>query len=176
MIGERERNRQRKLQAQTGREWDAEKTQESLSDRGRGSGYRRGMHGAVVSDVSRTPEDSVPEENWETGRGGNRGRGRGARGGRGRGRGGGGARRDENEPAPQSAGAALSTASFNPEADFPALPNGNAPEKPSVSVPLPSLDAASPLTPVGTWADQMEPPPPAKPAEVVATDDQAGGS
>jgi hypothetical protein len=175
MIGERERNRQRKLQAQTGREWDAEKTQESLSDRGRGSGYRHGMHGAVVSDVSRTPEGSLPEENWETGRGGNRGRGRGARGGRG-GRGRGGGRRDEKEPAPPSSNAAPSTASFNPEADFPALPNGSAPpEKPSVSVPLASLDTASPSTPVGTWADQMEPPP-AKPAEVVATDDQTAGS
>ena len=169
MNGERERNRQRKLDAQTGRAWDAEKNEETLlNSRGRGSGYRRGMHGGIAHDVSRTGENPELEGDWESGRQHGNYRGRGPRGGRGGGRGrgrgrGGGFGRDTktnatDDGSPQyTSGAQLSQPSFNSESDFPALPTGtDAPPKLDASVTAPSTDPASPATPAGTWADQME--------------------
>ena len=88
MMGERERNRQRKLQAVKGREWDLEK-EEGFSGTGgeKRRGAARGAYGGVVTD--RQTVDKLAESVAEVAisssgqRGGTRGRGRGgARGGR----------------------------------------------------------------------------------------------
>ncbi|KAJ9486537.1 hypothetical protein VN97_g6810 [Penicillium thymicola] len=84
MDSEREKNRQRKLKAQTGREWDSQKREEDYDPRGGGSKFRRGMHGGVSGAVRRDSEEAHPEEAADH-PGGNRGSGRGGRGGRGRG-------------------------------------------------------------------------------------------
>lgn len=84
MDSEREKNRQRKLKAQTGREWDSQKREEDYDPRGGGSQFRRGMHGGVSGAVRRDFEDARSEEANDH-PGGNRGRGRGGRGGRDRG-------------------------------------------------------------------------------------------
>ncbi|KAJ5164409.1 uncharacterized protein N7500_006239 [Penicillium coprophilum] len=84
MDSEREKNRQRKLKAQTGREWDSQKREEDYNPRGGGSQFRRGMHGGVSGAVRRDFEEAR-SENAEDHSGGNRGRGRGGRGGRDRG-------------------------------------------------------------------------------------------
>lgn len=84
MDSEREKNRQRKLKAQTGREWDSQKREEDYDPRGGGSQFRRGMHGGVSGAVRRDFEEARPEEAADHS-GSNRGRGRGGRGGRGRG-------------------------------------------------------------------------------------------
>lgn len=56
MDSERERNRQRKLEAVTGREWDATKREEDYNSLGRGgaSQFRRGMHGGVSGYARRS--------------------------------------------------------------------------------------------------------------------------
>ncbi|KAF9729656.1 hypothetical protein PMIN06_003229 [Paraphaeosphaeria minitans] len=85
MMGERERNRQMKLKAVGGREWDLEKEGgfEGTGDERR-RGAARGAHGGVAG-VTRTVGDEYAlqqeEGNTSTTRG--RGRGRGGRGGRG---------------------------------------------------------------------------------------------
>ncbi|KAJ6128708.1 hypothetical protein N7471_009925 [Penicillium samsonianum] len=84
MDSEREKNRQRKLKAQTGREWDSQKREEDYDPRGGGSQFRRGMHGGVSGAVRRGFEDARSEDAADHS-GGNRGRGRGGRGGRDRG-------------------------------------------------------------------------------------------
>lgn len=84
MDSEREKNRQRKLKAQTGREWDSQKREEDYDPRGGGSQFRRGMHGGVSGAVRRDFEDARSEDAADHS-GGNRGRGRGGRGGRDRG-------------------------------------------------------------------------------------------
>ncbi|KAG0158111.1 hypothetical protein PDIDSM_5624 [Penicillium digitatum] len=84
MDTEREKNRQRKLKAQTGREWDSQKREEDYDPRGGGSQFRRGMHGGVSGTVRRNFEDARSEDVVDHS-GGNRGRGRGGRGGRDRG-------------------------------------------------------------------------------------------
>ncbi|KAH8587129.1 hypothetical protein B0O99DRAFT_656545 [Bisporella sp. PMI_857] len=106
---ERAKNRERKLKAQGGREWDSEKTEADLVDRrGRSSEYVRGGHGGVIRGGLGGSRFAGGEEG-DVGR--NReafeGRGRG-RGGRGRG-GGRGGKPVENVTVPK------------PE-DFPALP------------------------------------------------------
>lgn len=58
MMGEREKNRLRKLDAAQGRDWDAEKYDEQRHHSGNGgreghSRYRRGAHGGVVNGQSR---------------------------------------------------------------------------------------------------------------------------
>ncbi|PSK50437.1 AP-1-like transcription factor [Elsinoe australis] len=87
MMGEREKNRMRKLKAQEGREWDSEKREEDFSDRRRG--YGRGAHGGItgtrLSDGPKGngppgPEDDGREYIYRENRGS--GRGRGGRGGR----------------------------------------------------------------------------------------------
>lgn len=97
MMGEREQNRQRKLGALHGREWDAEK-EEGFSGTGeeRRRGAARGAHGGVVRDSRPAPADNSPDDfnirgtaegddtrDAHTQRGRGRGRGRGGRGGRG---------------------------------------------------------------------------------------------
>ncbi|KAJ5383631.1 hypothetical protein N7517_001542 [Penicillium concentricum] len=84
MDTEREKNRQRKLKAQTGREWDSQKREEDYDPRGGGSQFRRGMHGGVSGAVRRDFEEARSEDVADHS-GGNRGRGRGGRGGRDRG-------------------------------------------------------------------------------------------
>ncbi|KAI9759250.1 MAG: hypothetical protein M4579_002459 [Chaenotheca gracillima] len=131
MDSEREKNRQRKMKAVQGREWDAEKKEEDMvAGRGRGSQFRRGVHGGVTrNDGDRGAGDSFG--NLQLGDGAQNGRGdystrgprsRGGRGGRGRGRGRGG-----SEPSPsqqeRSDGNGLGTASrSNADGEFPALP------------------------------------------------------
>ncbi|KAJ5129482.1 uncharacterized protein N7515_005521 [Penicillium bovifimosum] len=62
MDNEREQNRQRKLKAQTGREWDSQKREEDYNPRGGGSQFRRGMHGGVSGVTRRNFEGSRPED------------------------------------------------------------------------------------------------------------------
>lgn len=88
MMGEREKNRLRKLNAQGGREWDFEK-EEGFSGTGeeKRRGATRGAHGGIAG--SRHAEAPVSVEqvedagNQHYGQGRGRGRGRGGRGGRG---------------------------------------------------------------------------------------------
>lgn len=185
MNGERDKNRQRKLEAQTGREWDLNKKEEDYtSSRGRGSAYRRGAHGGIAYDLNRgakglhtgASETSIGENDYFRGRG--RGGGRG-----GHGRGGGNRRGDNNQPRRPSQEAShedASSASQKPpvigaESEFPALPSasvpgytGNVPSNSELtetnnqnenkSVPTPGFDdVVSPLTPQGgSWAEQVE--------------------
>jgi hypothetical protein len=123
MMGERERNRQRKMQALGGREWDAEKKEEDYAPEEARRGAKRGAHGAIVGarqGYAQQPEGrQVEEEDQEvTGarRGGERGRGRG------RGRGGrGGRQHDASHPNQQHDRVPVSQAP--PTAlDFPELP------------------------------------------------------
>ncbi|KAK2771140.1 hypothetical protein FQN53_005191, partial [Emmonsiellopsis sp. PD_33] len=178
MNGEREKNRLRKLNAQGGREWDAEKSAEAFSGRGgpaRSSAYRRGAHGGVAYDRGTTgsPGEAVEGDEpvyegdgskWGPD-GGVRGRGsgRGTRGGRGRGAKG---RGDYFGKAPHGAAAARNTTSSPPqitaEDEFPSLPQ----KGPDVVVPVAqsrsaenlaeNIEATSPISPLGTWADQVE--------------------
>jgi hypothetical protein len=141
---ERAKNRQRKLQAQGGREWDSEKVESDIVDgrgRGRSSEYVRGGHGRVISGglagsrYASTAQDEVDRGPLSRGRGGFEGRGRGNRSGRG-GRG---------EP----------VASTIPTADdFPSLP---APSKPPISATV--VDIKSPIEKgPGDWAEEMATP------------------
>ncbi|KAJ5923400.1 hypothetical protein N7454_008645 [Penicillium verhagenii] len=146
MDKEREQNRQRKLKAQTGREWDSEKREDDYNPRGGGSQYRRGMHGGVAGHVRRDfdgPSDD-PTSHVTPGRG----RGRGGRGGRGRGPSRGPQERSSSKD--QSDRKKSNTPGINDEADFPALPVGNksaksedtveASEKPAAAVKLPPVN------------------------------------
>ncbi|PGH27779.1 hypothetical protein AJ80_00567 [Polytolypa hystricis UAMH7299] len=195
MNGERERNRQRKLIAQKGREWDAEKDMEEFAGRGRGSAYRRGMHGGVVGgldgardrDAGDALVGDLPSAATDGGNGyfrGGRGGGRGGRGGpRGRGRGRGDSFNGPRTTPPhtthqEESGAAKPESTSSPaidaETEFPALPTtttttSSAPKPqpiiteqqqqtssstvPSFSIPD---SATTPITPQGTWADQVE--------------------
>lgn len=179
MVGERERNRQRKLQAQTGREWDAEKSEDTFGDRQRGgSTYRRGMHGGVVAaGDSRRAEDPAVDggdaefnSQWHRGRGGRgvrggRGRGQG-RGGRGRGgNGGGGGARSPTEHA--ASDIIKSPPPIAAESEFPALPGNNNNDNkkdssaPAVNTAQPATAATleTPISPMplqGSWADHED--------------------
>ncbi|OOQ83524.1 hypothetical protein PEBR_34452 [Penicillium brasilianum] len=162
MDNEREQNRQRKLKAQTGREWDSQKTEDDYNPRGGGSQFRRGMHGGVSGYARRDVDERPSEDGAGDHPSPGRGRGRGGRGGRGRG-GSHGPRGDRasskdllEKPA---------TPTVNNEADFPSLPAGKKPELPPTTTvetkamaqppSMEKLEATmSPLT--GTWADQVE--------------------
>jgi hypothetical protein len=142
---ERAKNRQRKLQAQGGREWDSEKVESDIVDgrgRGRSSEYVRGGHGGVIrgglagSRHAAALQDEANAGHASRGRGGFEGRGRGNRGGRG----------GRSEPA-----AAKEPATE----DFPSLP---APANPPKISP-PAVNIKSPIDkgPVN-WAEEMETP------------------
>ncbi|CAI7570285.1 unnamed protein product [Penicillium glandicola] len=181
MDSEREKNRQRKLKAQTGREWDSQKREEDYNPRGGGSQFRRGMHGGVSGPVRRDFEDVRTEEAADQS-GGNRGRGRGGRGGRDR-----GSPRAPQGDRPRKGLADSIYATESPSAPglddksaFPALPQ--APKKTEtkpVPTPEPKLKADTKIEPetapapskspsamekldstfspiTGTWADQFE--------------------
>ncbi|KAJ5537319.1 hypothetical protein N7513_010505 [Penicillium frequentans] len=164
MDKEREQNRQRKLKAQTGREWDSEKREDDYNPRGGGSQYRRGMHGGVSGQVRRD-FDGASEEPSHTTPG--RGRGRGGRGGRGRGPSRGSQERSSSKD--QSDRKDSKTPAVNDEADFPSLPAGKVPAKsektadagapaPAPAKPPPSMETLeSTMAPVtGSWADQFD--------------------
>lgn len=181
MDTERERNRMRKLGAQTGREWDAEKKEEDYNGRrgggGGGSQYRRGMHGAVSGavrrvDYSQSNDGAETVDDDHVNRGHDRGRGRG-RGGRGRGRGGTGSGRGGGMTAhDRSAASAASQRApgLDNESEFPSLPVKAAPKETTAStsntspvdkLSMPAgekiLSPGSTLTPAeGTWAEQVE--------------------
>lgn len=176
MDSERERNRQRKLNAVTGREWDSQKQEEDYNGSRGGRGNFRGMHGGVTGQVRRGLEDSrwatAPEEtpsdepseshsHHHHHNHSPRGRGRGGRrGGRGRG---GHRGHDEGAP-PQRQQEKPAAPALNSQAEFPALPGDSkkpstsaalSPEKATTSTTKP--DPLSPLSPVeGSWADQVE--------------------
>jgi hypothetical protein len=159
MDNEREQNRQRKLKAQTGREWDSQKREEDYNPRGGGSQFRRGMHGGV-SGHTRRDFDAAPSEELAADDllSPNRVRGRGGRSGRGRGpsRGPKGERASSREPSEKASSPAIN------KEDFPALPVGKKPEEdPKPAAPplekpsMETLEATmSPVT--GTWADQFD--------------------
>jgi hypothetical protein len=168
---ERAKNRERKIKAQGGREWDSEKVETDIVDRSRGgsSMYSRGAHGGVrgsgrggergglASSRYGASEDTeeVPFSGGRGGRGRGRGRGRaeydGARGGGrgGRGRGGyfNGAKSAETPP-------------LGGEADFPALPTpaSKPTSTPASKVETKEKPAASPGVVDGDWADEMATP------------------
>ncbi|KAJ5323133.1 hypothetical protein N7452_011422 [Penicillium brevicompactum] len=183
MDTEREKNRQRKLKAQTGREWDSQKREEDYNPRGGGSQFRRGMHGGV-SGVARHDVEENRTDGAADQAGGQRGRGRGGRGGRGRGS-------PRAAPVERSGNKGLSGSMWadspaqpvvDDKNEFPALPEGpkkteNKPETkvetktepkaepkaesqpaPAPAKPVPSLDTLdstfSPIT--GSWADQFD--------------------
>lgn len=156
MDNEREQNRQRKLKAQTGREWDSEKREEDYSPRGGGSQFRRGMHGGVSGYTRKDFDEGHAEESPSRGSPG-RGRGRGGRGGRGR-----GARGDRSVSRGPSEKTGEKPA-VNNDADFPSLPPGKPPLKTTETAPatakvpstMESLDSTfSPIS--GDWADQLD--------------------
>lgn len=147
MMGERERNRMRKLQSQGGREWDSEKKEEDF--RGAERGARRGAYGGVAgsryavgereqfAQTSSMAEAQDPVSQWVESQArevfGDRGRGRG-RGGRGRGRGRGGRENGDGAQRPQvQVPQAPPTAS-----DFPDLPAASG-AKPSDVKPAATL-------------------------------------
>lgn len=156
---ERAKNRERKIRAQGGREWDSEKTEADIVDgrsRGGSSQYTRGAHGGVRAlDDSRYhrggmgqdsgshgTRDSIPEPSERGKRGG---RGGGGRGGRGRGGGIFGSR--------NAAGGAPAVE------DFPSLP----PAPVSAKVPAQNASPADVKPLVGgsglgdsSWADEVE--------------------
>lgn len=156
MMGEREKNRQRKLDAQGGREWDFEK-EEGFSGTGeeRRRGAARGAHGGIAPSPRPAPtadvrqeEDGIPTT-FDSGRG--RGRGRGGRGPRG-GRGG---RGDHAAPSKQPSTQVPPTASDFPE--LPATTNPTGSVKPASNGPPKKLDF--PNKPKTTEAKATEPPP-----------------
>ncbi|GMF67409.1 unnamed protein product [Aspergillus oryzae] len=163
MDNERERNRQRKLQALGGREWDSQKQEEDYNPRGGRGGFRRGMHGGVSGYVRRDFGDSQPDEETNNHHhNGFRGRGRGGRGGRGRGR---GPRPDippsegaTNEPSSTEQKPAPAPVIDN-EAEFPSLPGGSKKES-TVDTDSTAAKLADVLSPIfasgATWAEQVE--------------------
>ncbi|KAF3039662.1 hypothetical protein E8E11_004604 [Didymella keratinophila] len=90
MMGERERNRQRKLNAQGGREWDLEK-EDGFDGTGeeRRRGAARGAYGGVAAPRAPPGGRELFDDGGDSGASRGRGRGRGGRGGRGDGRSGG---------------------------------------------------------------------------------------
>jgi hypothetical protein len=136
MMGEREKNRQRKLQAVGGREWDMEKKEEDFKEEGRRA--RRGAHGGISGSkyatvtpaVAPQPDDS--SDGFQIRGHSERGRGRGrGRGGRGRGDGSGTARGGHQHQPVQSPPSA---------ADFPDLPVGSSAPKEEDVKPPATLD------------------------------------
>lgn len=166
---ERAKNQQRKLRAQGGREWDSEKQESDIVDRGRGSSsqYSRGAHGGVPArrglGSSRFADDAEANDDQggyfqgrdNRGRGERRG-GRGPRGGRGRGgRGGLTATSSPSVPPTDSTEA------------FPSLPTAALPSKTTNAPPTTEKikeEAAKTSfipessEPVGAWAEEMATP------------------
>lgn len=169
---ERAKNRERKIKAQGGREWDSEKVESDIVDRSRGgsSMYSRGAHGGVrgsgrggerggLATSRYGPGEDAEEMAFGSGRGGRgRGRGRGrseydgARGGGrgGRGRGGYFNGAKAAEAPPPGIG----------ESDFPALPTPatKSAATPASKVEIKEKSAVFPGVADGDWADEMATP------------------
>jgi len=170
MMGEREKNRLRKLKAVGGREWDAEKPDDADAFGGprQAGGRGRGAHGGIVGQRNQEGsregfggdrEDYTDgrEYMYREDRGRGRGRGRGGRGG-GPGRGGRGPQQEKE-----------SSQSVPKPTDFPDLsgsasaPKFDTAPPPTIAFPtktkVEKLDIDDQLTP-GTekksWADMME--------------------
>lgn len=160
MDNEREQNRQRKLKAQTGREWDSQKREEDYSPRGGGSQFRRGMHGGVSGHTRQDFDAASAGDGAADLLSPGRGRGRGGRGGSGRGP----SRGPKEDRIPSKEQSEKATAPAVNTDDFPALPPGKKPEedpKPTVETSAqdkPSMEKLeATMTPVtGTWADQFD--------------------
>jgi hypothetical protein len=148
---ERAKNRERKMKAQGGREWDSEKVESDLVDgrgRGRSSEYVRGGHGGAIrgrggglagSRYAAAEDEEAPETQSSRGRGAFEIRGRGGRGGR-SGRGG------------KASNAVPSTE------DFPSLPTPAkvaAPESSTETATPAAKKVKSPDKPAGDWAEEM---------------------
>ncbi|MCJ1452291.1 hypothetical protein MMC28_002633 [Mycoblastus sanguinarius] len=144
---ERERNRLRKLGAQSGREWDEGK-EELDAKQERGSQYRRGVNGGVLY------QGGVGQNGYHGGeynpdfqeRGGYRPRGRGGgdrgRGGRGRG----GFNPKKSAPA----------AAPNPDTDFPALPQAPKRIENSQAQPADKEETSGSALGGESWADEVQ--------------------
>lgn len=167
---ERAKNRERKIKAQGGREWDSEKQETDIVDRSRGgsSMYSRGAHGGVrgsgrdgerggLATSRHGPSDDAEEISYGSGRGSrSRGRGRSEyRGTRGDDRGGRGRGGNFN-----GANAAKSPPPAIGESDFPALPTPAT--KPTATtagkVQTKQKPAVAPGVVDGDWADEMATP------------------
>ncbi|KAK7747402.1 hypothetical protein SLS53_001657 [Cytospora paraplurivora] len=164
MDDERERNRQRKLNALGVKEnsWDEGKEQRlEEEDRRRGGNNFRGANGGIRGAASGRGggglsgsrfADATSDTDFMTGRGGSA-RGRGGRGG-GRGRGGRGDYLGTAPPQGQSpAPAKTKEASLKTE-DFPELPPSSTANKRTASVA--KADLSTPTSPLGKWDDEME--------------------
>jgi hypothetical protein len=171
LMGEREKNRMRKLKAVGGREWDVGKEErEREEDRG---GNRRGAYGGVVGERPQRDQPRMMEDSEDNFRGGRR-EGRGGRGRRG------GYRSGHVNSQQQQDTKDTTQLQAPPKAeDFPELPASSKPKdesKPPPKVELPqkktevpkssSKDATEVLSPVSleptkdkrSWADQVESP------------------
>ena len=144
---ERAKNRQRKLAAQGGREWDSEKQKSDIVDdrgRGRSSEYVRGGHGGVIrGGLAASRYTHADGEDKYGSPGGGRGgfeiRGRSNRGGRGGSRGG--------KP---------SAATIPMPDDFPELP---ASTSSTTDTKKAAQEVKSPTDkPAGDWAEEMATP------------------
>ncbi|PVH71065.1 hypothetical protein DL98DRAFT_521285 [Cadophora sp. DSE1049] len=148
---ERAKNRERKMKAQGGREWDSEKVEGDIVDgrgKGRSSEFVRGGHGGVIrgglagSRYSVDDGEDIQDALSSRGRGGFeiRGRGRGGRGGRG--------------------GKAVNSNAVPSAEDFPSLPTpAKAPE--TSKADMTSNDKVKSPTiekPAGDWAEEMATP------------------
>lgn len=146
MDSERAKNRERKLNAATGREWDSSKHEDEFNSRGRGQ-YRRGMHGAV-SGHTRRDFDQAPSHNQDRPRRSHRG----GRGGISHNRGDHNPQRPSNKPEPRPSAPAIAS-----ETEFPSLDSGKKDQTPAQKPPSPTkqTEDKSPVT-GGSWADQVE--------------------
>jgi hypothetical protein len=163
MDDERERNRQRKLNALGVKEnsWDEGKEERmEEEDRRRGGMNFRGANGGVRGPASGRGAglagsrfaESTPDTDFMTGRGGSA-RGRGGRGG-GRGRGGRGDYFGTPPPQGDSSSPAKAKEAALKVEDFPALPSSSTENKKTEAVA--KADLPSPMPPLGKWDDEME--------------------
>lgn len=158
MMGERERNRLRKLQAQGGREWDMEKNEKEFASQD-GRKARRGAFGGVGGEKTASSPPPPDAEDSSDRRGGFRGRGRG------RGR---GAFNRDDRPQPQRSTKQQKETAPPTSADFPELPAavksaaGSEPSAPkTLEFPGKKKTEGTVVSPVAekqSWADQMEGP------------------
>ncbi|EEQ32209.1 hypothetical protein McanMca71_005408 [Microsporum canis] len=165
MLSEREKNRQRKLNSQTGREWDAEKSLDSFSEHSRGNfAYRRGAHGSIANDGRTTALALAAgdRDNPSSLASRDRGRGRGGRGGRGQGRRGAGRGRQAGETDTEVPNP-VSQPKIPAQDEFPALPgtgkqvdHGKGDKSTPTAWSRAPDSVLSPVESSGTWADQVE--------------------
>ena len=169
MMGEREKNRLRKLKAVGGREWDAEKPDDADAFGGprQAGGRGRGAHGGIAGQ--RNPEGSREgfggdREDYTDGReymyredrGRGRGRGRGGRGGSGRGGRGPQQEKQPSQSVPKPTDFPdLSGSASAPRFDSAAPPTMEFPTKAKVER-LDIDDQITPGTEKKSWADMME--------------------